>query len=117
MHEFSLMTSVLDAVEASAKEHNASKVVEVKLVIGEMSEVFDDAMNFAFETLTPKTVAEGALLTIIKVSPKSRCLACGYEFEHDRFHFACPECDALATELLAGRELYIESMEIEENEK
>jgi len=113
MHEFSLMTSVLDSVEASAKEHKASKVVEVKLVIGEMAEVFEDAMDFAFETLTPGTMAEGAKLIMTKVSPKSRCLDCLHEFEHSRFQFACPKCSSLTTQLLAGKELYIESMEIE----
>jgi len=115
MHEFSLMTSVLDAVETSARELNASRIVEVKLVIGEMAEVFEDAMDFAFETLTPGTLAEGARLTMTKVRPKSRCFDCGNEFEHDRYGFACPACSSLVTELLAGKELYIESMEIEES--
>jgi hydrogenase nickel incorporation protein HypA/HybF len=113
MHEFSLMMGVLDTVEASARLHGASKVVEVRLVIGEMAEVLDDALEFAFETLTPDTLAQGASLSLTKVRPKSRCLACGTEFEHDRYHFACPACDSLATELLAGRELHIASMEIE----
>ena len=113
MHEFSLMMGVLDAVEASARENGAQRVVEVKLVIGEMTEVFDEAMNFAFEALTSGTMVEGAALTMTKVAPKSRCLACAHEFEHDRLHFACPQCDSLATELFAGKEMYIESMEIE----
>jgi hydrogenase nickel incorporation protein HypA/HybF len=114
MHEFSLMMGVLDAIEATAAEHKATRVTEVRLVIGEMAEVLDDAMDFAFETLTPGTVAEGATLTMTKVRPRSRCAACNTEFEHDRLRFACPSCDSLATELLAGRELYIESIEIEE---
>ena len=113
MHEFSLMTGVLDAVVESAREHNARKVTEIRLMVGEMSEVLEDAMCFALEALAPGTLAEGATLTMTKVKPKSRCLACGAEFEHDRYHFACPTCDSLATKLLAGRELYIESMEIE----
>jgi hydrogenase nickel incorporation protein HypA/HybF len=113
MHEMSLMTSVLDAVETSARENNASRIVEVRLVIGAMSEVMEEAMDFAFEALTPGTLAQGARLVMTKVTPKSRCLACATEFEHDRFHFSCPTCDSLATELIAGRELYIESMEIE----
>ena len=115
MHEFSLMTGVLDAVEMSAREHNAGKVVEIRLIIGEMAEVLDDAMDFAFEALAPGTLAEGAQLTMTKVAPQSRCLACGREFEHDRYHFSCPACDSLATELVAGREMYIESIEIEKN--
>lgn len=113
MHEFSLMMGVLDAVETSAKENNAQRILEVRLVIGEMSEVLEDAMSFAFEALTPGTLAEGARLSMTKVVPKSRCLACGEEYEHDRYHLACPQCDSLVTELLAGREMHIESMEIE----
>jgi len=113
MHEFSLMTGVLDTVEMSAREFNAQKILEIRLVIGDMAEILVDAMDFAFEVLSPGTLAEGAKLTMTKVSPRSRCLACGREFTHDRYHFSCPDCDSLATELLNGRELYIESMEIE----
>jgi hydrogenase nickel incorporation protein HypA/HybF len=113
MHEFSLMTGVLDAVLESAEENKARRIVEIRLVIGEMAEVLDDAMDFAFEALSPDTLAEGARLTITKLAPLSRCMACGAEFAHDRYHFACPECNSLATELVAGREMYIESMEIE----
>jgi len=113
MHELSLMTGVLDAVEASARENNARRVTEIKLVIGKMSEVLDDAMDFAFEVLAPGTLAEGARLSITKINPQSRCLACNTEFEHDRFNFACPECDSLATELFAGKEMYIEAIEVE----
>jgi len=115
MHEFSLMAGVIDAVEASARENNASRVVEIKLVIGEMTEVLEEAMNFALEVLAPQTLVEGARLTMTKVVPQSRCLACDTVFEHDRYHFACPACDSLATELLAGKEMYIESIEIEEH--
>ena len=113
MHEFSLMMSVLDAVEASAKENNAVAVTEVKLVIGDMAEVLDEAMEFAFEALIPDTLAQGASLSITKVKPKSRCVACQTEFEHNRLSFACPECESLATELIAGKEMYIDSIEIE----
>jgi hydrogenase nickel incorporation protein HypA/HybF len=115
MHEFSLMTGVLDAVQESARENNAKRIVEIKLVIGEMSEIMDTAMEFAFEALTPGTLAEGARLVITKVAPKSRCVECGTEFEHSRYQFSCPACESLVTELLAGREMYIESMEIEKH--
>lgn len=111
------MTGVLDAVLVSAQENRARRIVEIKLVVGEMAEVLDDAMDFAFEALSPGTLAEGARLTIVKLAPKSRCLACGAEFAHDRYHFACAQCNSLATELIAGRELYIESMEIETEEQ
>ncbi|MDR2492245.1 MAG: hydrogenase maturation nickel metallochaperone HypA [Coriobacteriales bacterium] len=117
MHEFSLMQSVLDTVEGAARENNAQRVTEVRLVIGDLAEAVFEAMEFAFEALTPQTVCEGAVLTMRGVAPRSRCAACGIEFEHDRYHWACPSCDSLATELLAGRELYIDAIEIEEPER
>ncbi|MDR0350097.1 MAG: hydrogenase maturation nickel metallochaperone HypA [Coriobacteriales bacterium] len=113
MHEFSLMQSVLASVESTAKEAGAEQVTEIRLVIGEMREVIPDAMEFAFEALAPGTLCEGALLAMTTVKPRSRCTQCGHEFEHDRFHHACPACDSLVTELIAGKELYIDTIEVD----
>ena len=114
MHEFSLMTGILEAVNASAQAHRATRVLEIRLVIGEMAEVVPEALEFAFEVLSADTASAGAKLAIRAVRPRSRCLACGGEFEHDRYHRVCPQCSSLATELLAGRELYIASIEVED---
>jgi len=116
MHEFSLMQSVLDTVEVSARDAGAKCVTAIRLTIGEMTEILFDAMDFAFEALSPATLCEGATLVMRSVPPRSRCYVCSEEFTHDRYHWACPRCDSLATELLAGRELYIDSIEIEELE-
>jgi hydrogenase nickel incorporation protein HypA/HybF len=113
MHEFGLMQSVLENVETSAREAGADRVTEIRLVIGEMREVIPEAMEFAFEALSPHTLSEHAQLTMITVKPRSLCAQCGKEFEHDRFHRGCPACDSLATELLAGKELYIDTIEVD----
>ncbi len=47
------------------------------------------------------------------VTPQSRCLDCGAEYEHDRFHMVCPECGGFTTELFAGRELQIDTIEVD----
>ena len=107
------MQSVLENVATSAREAGAERICEIRLVIGEMREVIPDAMEFAFEALAPDTLCEGATLTMTMIKPRSRCNQCGEEFEHDRFHWMCPACDSLATELLAGRELYIDAIEVD----
>jgi hydrogenase nickel incorporation protein HypA/HybF len=111
------MQNVLKTVELSAREAKAERVTAIRLVIGDMAEVVFDAMEFAFEALSPNSICEGAELTMKGISPRSRCSVCGEEFTHDRYHWACPACDSLATELLAGREMYIDSIEIEESEE
>lgn len=114
MHELGIMTGVMDAVTKSAHDAGADKVLKVTLSVGEMTECIQDALEFAFEALTEdEPFVRDAELTINMIKPKSRCLECGAEFEHDRFHMFCPECDSFATELLAGRELQIDSIEVD----
>lgn len=108
-----IMTGVMDAVTESAKQAGATSVLKVNLSVGEMTEAIEDALMFAFEALSEGTFCEGAELHITMVKPKSRCLECGAEYEHDRFHMLCPECDSFATELMAGRELQIDSIEVD----
>lgn len=114
MHELGIMTGVMDAVTKSAHDAGADKVLKVTLSVGEMTECIQDALEFAFEALTEDDpFVRDAELTINMIKPKSRCLECGAEFEHDRFHMFCPECDSFATEFLAGRELQIDSIEVD----
>lgn len=114
MHELGIMAGVMDAVTKSAHDAGADKVLKVTLSVGEMTECIQDALEFAFEALTEDDpFVRDAELTINMIKPKSRCLECGAEFEHDRFHMFCPECDSFATELLAGRELQIDSIEVD----
>lgn len=113
MHELGIMTGVMEATEEAAKQAGATKVLKVTLSVGEMTEAIEDALRFAFDVLTEHTMCEGAELVITMVRPKSECLDCGNVFEHDRFHMACPACGSFATELIAGRELQIDSIEVD----
>ena len=116
MHELGIMTGVLDAVQTSARQAGADRVLKVSLSVGEMTEAIEDALRFAFEALSEQqeyALCAGAELDIAMVRPRSRCLECGAEYDHDRFHMLCPECGSFATELVAGRELQIDSIEVD----
>ena len=117
MHELSLMQGVLDAITPVARENGATRVTGVTLDIGEMTQVVEEAMRFAFEALTEdEELYEGAELTLNFIKPRSVCMSCDNEFEHDRFHMKCPSCGSGATMLLSGRELNVASIEIEEED-
>lgn len=114
VHELGIMTGVLDAARTASRDAGATKLLKVSISVGEMTEAIEDALVFAFEALTEgDPFTEGAELEIKMIQPRSRCLECGEEFEHDRFHMFCPKCDSFATELLAGRELQIDSIEVD----
>lgn len=114
MHELGIMTGVVDAAVGAARDAGAARLLGVTLSIGEMSEAVEDALHFAFDALCAgDPFLEGAELTVNMVRPRSICLECGAEYEHDRFHLFCPACDSFATELVAGRELQIDSIEVD----
>lgn len=108
------MTGVMDSATQAAHDAGATKLLSITLSVGEMTEAIEDALMFAFEALSEgDPFTKDATLTVNMIRPKSRCLECGAVYEHDRFHMFCPECDSFATELIAGRELQIESIEVD----
>lgn len=115
MHEYSIVQGVLDAVEPAALKAGARRVTKVRLRVGDMTEVVRDSLDFMWELCCEERgpVFEGTQLEVETVMPRSACLKCGAEFEHDRFHLHCPACDSASTMLLSGRELEIASMDVD----
>ena len=101
------MQIVLD----EATKHSISKVSLVKLKIGELSGIETSSLTFCFELLTKDTLVEGADLEIDVVPIKRKCPNCHEVFECDHFSFVCPACSSVNTELITGRELYVEHIE------
>lgn len=114
MHELGIMTGVLESARTAAEDAGATKLLKISLSIGEMTDAIEDALRFAFEALVEgDPYLQDAELDITIIPAKSRCLECGEEFTHDRFHRVCPNCDSPLTELIAGREMQIDSIEVD----
>ena len=111
-----IMAEVLESAHSAAAEAGAYKANSITLEIGEMTEVVPDALEFAFEALSPGTILEGATLEIRMISPKSHCSECDTTYEHDRFQMVCPNCGSMVVEMLQGRELHIKSMDVDISE-
>jgi hydrogenase nickel incorporation protein HypA/HybF len=106
------MQNALNQVLREARLAGASRVHEIRLRIGVLSGVVPDALQFAFEAITPGTAAEGALLTIEEVPARFWCAACRREFVSENLFAECPDCGHPSGELRAGRELELSSMEV-----
>ena len=116
MHELGLVSGILDVCTKTAREAGASRVVSVLLRIGDMAEVNPESFDFAWDVLREDDPLTAETTVVVEyVSPRSVCSACGKEFEHDRFHLRCPACGSRETRLVAGREMDIVSMEIEDD--
>jgi len=112
MHEMAITRSMLDLVLDTATKAEASQVTRITLVIGELSGVVDRAVAANFEWMRRETLAEDASLEIRKVSRRARCRNCGNEYEPNDFWWTCPTCQANDFEVIAGREMSVESIEV-----
>ena len=115
MHEYSIVEGVLDSVIPAAEKAGADRIVCVRLRVGDMTEVVQESLDFMWGICCEQRgpMVEGYRLEVEYVYPRSACLKCGHEFEHDRFHLKCPECGSASTMLLSGRELEIASMDVD----
>ena len=112
MHEFAITESMLNEVLAQAEKHGAEKVTRINLLVGEQAGVVPDCVRFYFQEMRMGTKAEEAELEFRTTPLVLRCPKCGAEFSG--FEDMC-ECNAGA-ETVSGREMTIESIEIEDED-
>ena len=118
MHELAVTQSLLDIVLKEAAQAGAKKVNAVNLVIGELSGMVDDSIQFYFDFMTKGTIAEGAKLNFKRIPAKMKCRACGGEFiPTTPDEWVCPQCEKWQAEVVAGKEFYIDSIEVDDADK
>lgn len=113
MHEMSLMAGVFDVINDMQAKHDFKKVLKVKLQVGELTNAEPEALEFAFKAFSRDTGVEDAELEIEVVPLIGHCSSCGLEFKIENGIFRCPKCQGLIVDLVSGRELVLESMEVE----
>ena len=109
MHELSVSSAIVDTVV----KHAAGRPVSVVTVrIGHLRQVVPDSLAFYFGLVSRETVCEGARLEQVPVAARLRCAACEREWDPEDALFRCT-CGG-AGEVIAGDELEVESIEVEE---
>jgi len=115
MHELSIVSSVVETVQESLKSYPGARVVEVRLKVGALASVVVDSLEFCWGIATEGTSLAGARLVVITLPVVMHCARCDADVELDGVQsFRCPRCDEICLDLRQGRELDIESYEIEE---
>jgi hydrogenase nickel incorporation protein HypA/HybF len=113
MHEMSLCESVLQIVESTARRNGASRVRSVRLEIGRLSHVEPDALRFAFDVVTRKSLAEGARLDIIDVPGAAWCMQCAAPITIERRGDGCPTCGSYQLQVTGGEDMRVKDIEID----
>jgi hydrogenase nickel incorporation protein HypA/HybF len=111
MHELAIASSIVQI----ASEHARGRPVRrVRVAAGHLRQVVPDALAFAFELVAAGTPVEGAELELRVVAAAVRCHACGARSEQDAFPLRCGACGSFDVEVVAGEELIVEELELEQ---
>ena len=111
MHELSIADAIVRIAAAHAR---GRRVRAVRVATGHLRQVVPDALAFAFELTAAGTPVAGARLELREVPAIVACRACGAESAQDGFPLACAMCNSLDVAVVAGEELVVEELELEE---
>lgn len=113
MHEFGITESIVSITLDKAKEARANRIIEINLVVGELSGFVPDCIQFYFDFLSKDSIAEGATLHFELAPAQLCCRNCSTIFPPQDTLWSCPKCQSQSVEIAGGRELYIKSIEVE----
>ena len=113
MHELAITQNILDLALDEAKAVQANRISKISLVVGELSGVVSDSVEFYFDFLRKDSLAADATLAFTMVPAQLKCRDCQTEFNPQDSLWICPNCKSVNIDLIAGRDCYMESIEVE----
>lgn len=117
MHELSIVEALIEQVDRELHRAGQNgRVVELNLAVGRLSGVNSGSLRFAFELLSPGSVVEGAQMNITEPKAACRCRDCGHTEPIEELLAQCPNCGSGNVVIEGGRELVLDSIELEPDE-
>ena len=113
MHELAVTQSILKIALQHADKANAKRVTDLNIVMGELSKMVDDSIQFYWEIIAKDTIAEKATLHFRRVPAEFQCLSCSEKYHPSDGEYVCPKCSSASIKIIAGEEFLLESIDVE----
>jgi hydrogenase nickel incorporation protein HypA/HybF len=113
VHELAITQNILDIVLDRAREANATRITRINLVVGELSGVEPDSIQFYFDILKKDNAAEAAVLDCRVVKARLTCRDCSATFQPEQSSWLCPQCGSRNVDIIEGKDSHVESIEVE----
>lgn len=113
MHELAITESILNIATDYAQKAGAARVTDLYIVIGRLSSLVDDSVQFYWDIVSQDTICANALLHFERIPAKMLCLDCGNEYILADELSACPKCGSFKIKVVSGEEFSLDSIAIE----
>ena len=125
MHEFSIASGLVEKLLDFAEKNPDRKIVEVRVAIGEFTQIEEEQLSFCYESIITEMPLAGSRLSIEEVPGKVACPHCFYRGAPKYWEgvlsgapvatLQCPNCGK-AAEAIEGNECAIRSIRYRANE-
>ena len=118
-HEASIAQHIIEQVTERIHSGTLPNNIEkINLKIGKLTAVVPENLIFMFGVLSQDTILAKVEIVITEVPVRCACKSCKAEYEAEEMNFWCKECGSPEVTILSGREMIIDSVEVEDaNEK
>ena len=118
MHELSIISSIVETVTEKLADYPGARATQVRLRVGALASVIEDSLQFCYGIAIEDTPLAGSSLVVNILPIVAFCSKCSTDVELPGLQsFRCPSCGEPVADVRQGRELEIESIEIEEAEE
>jgi len=115
MHELAVTESILNIATRHAQQAEATRVTDIHLVIGKLSSIVDDSVQFYWDMISENTICAGAKLHFERRPAKMACQDCDTTYTLEGELVLCPQCGSARVKVVSGEEFWLDSIEIEKN--
>jgi hydrogenase nickel incorporation protein HypA/HybF len=113
MHELAVTENILEICLRHAGQANATRIASINLVIGDLSSIVGDSVQFYWDIIAKDSLAEGAKLNFERIEAEMTCSSCQHVFTPNNENFLCPKCSSPRVRVTKGEEFYVASIDIE----
>ena len=113
MHELSVTENILEIALRHANSADANRISDIYLVIGGLSSIIDDSVQFYWDMVSRDTIAEESKLHFKRIQTVLECKDCEQDYAVNGNDLACPNCGGVNLNILSGKEFYLEAINIE----
>lgn len=112
MHELAVTESILDIACRHAAQAGATAVTDIYIVMGRLSSIVDDSVQFYWDMVSKDTLCANSRLHFERVPAELQCLDCATTYPMGAELSACPRCQSARIKVLRGDEFRLDSIEI-----
>lgn len=113
MHELSIAQNIIDTVTISVKNKKISKIKKIYISLGVLSGVEKDSLLFNFNLIPKDKLFDKAKLIIKENVLVVYCPKCKTKTTiKNSFVLRCSFCGSLTSEIIEGKELRVDKIEI-----